>query len=243
MAANDFSARQTRRRPRLAVAVVEDLVTAIVTEVYAAGSALPPENILCDMFEVSRTVVREATTALTEKGLVVSQQGRGTIVQAQTHWNLLDPMVLGALFQREDGLGYLDNLVEIRVALEASMAAKVARKASDADLAELKVQMAKLGGLVSEPVTYVVEDVVLHHMIMRISGDRLSEAIINGIQGRALSNFAYAGKLTLDHIRDTHEAHQKVYDAIVARDPDGAARAMRDHIESSWRKRRPQSIS
>jgi DNA-binding FadR family transcriptional regulator len=91
-----FSARNARRRPRLAVAVVEDLVTAIVTEVYPAGSALPPENVLCDMFEVSRTVIREATTAMTEKGLVVSQQGRGTIVQDSSHWSLLDPMVLSA---------------------------------------------------------------------------------------------------------------------------------------------------
>jgi len=57
------------RRPRLAAAVVEDLVNAIVTEIHPSGSALPPENVLCDIYGVSRTVVREATTALTEKGL------------------------------------------------------------------------------------------------------------------------------------------------------------------------------
>ena len=72
--------QRLRRRPRLSTAVVEDLVNAIVMGTYPIGTALPPENILCDMYDVSRTVVREATTALTEKGLVVSQQGRGTIV-------------------------------------------------------------------------------------------------------------------------------------------------------------------
>lgn len=237
-----FSARNARRRPRLAVAVVEDLVTAIVTEVYPAGSALPPENVLCDMFEVSRTVIREATTAMTEKGLVVSQQGRGTIVQDSSHWSLLDPMVLGALFQREDGLGYLDNLIEIRVTLEASMAAKAAKKATAEDLAELTAQMETLESLIQTPAAYVHEDVKFHDIIMRISGDRLSEAIINSIQGKALKNLNYSGKLNIEHIKETHAAHTEVYQAILKHDGDAAAKAMRDHIEGSWKKRRPTSL-
>ncbi|MFT4089560.1 MAG: FadR/GntR family transcriptional regulator [Asticcacaulis sp.] len=234
--------RQPRRRPRLAVAVVEDLVTAIVTEVYPVGSALPPENVLCDMYEVSRTVVREATTALTEKGLVVSQQGRGTIIQDDTHWNLLDPMVLGALFQREDGLSYLDNLVEIRTALEASMAAKAARNLTPADAAALTGQMKKLEGLIETPAAYVHEDVVFHDIIMDMSGDRLSKAIIGSIQGKALKNITYSGKLNVEHIKITHEAHEQISDAILRKDPEGAARAMRDHIQGSWAKRRPNRI-
>lgn len=237
-----FSARNVRRRPRLAVAVVEDLVTAIVTEIYPAGSALPPENVLCDMFEVSRTVVREATTALTEKGLVVSQQGRGTIVQDSSHWSLLDPMVLAALFQRDDGLSYLDNLIEIRTALEAAMAAKAARKLTDETAAELTAQLKTLEGLINTPAAYVHEDVGFHDIIMRISGDRLSEAIINSIQGKALKNINYSGKLNVAHIRDTHAAHTLIYDAIMRRDAEGAAGAMREHIESSWRKRRPTAL-
>ena len=60
-------------------------------------AALPPEGVLCAQYAVSRTVVREATMALIEKGLVESQQGRGTIVRSRDHWNLLDPLVLGAL--------------------------------------------------------------------------------------------------------------------------------------------------
>lgn len=224
------------------MAVVEDLVTAIVTEVYPAGSALPPENVLCDMFEVSRTVIREATTALTEKGLVISQQGRGTIVQDSSHWSLLDPMVLGALFQRDDGLAYLDNLIEIRATLEASMAAKAAQKLTAEDEAALTKQLKALEGLLTNPAGYVHEDVGFHDIIMRISGERLSAAIINSIQGKALKNLNYSGKLNNEHIRATHEAHLRVYEAIIRRDPDGAARAMREHIESSWKKRRPTSL-
>lgn len=232
--------QRVRRRPRLSTAVVEDLVNAIVMGTYPVGTALPPENMLCDMYDVSRTVVREATTALTEKGLVVSQQGRGTIVRDSRAWNMLDPMILSALFQGEDGLRYLDNLSEVRTLLESAMAAKAAANATLESIAELSDQIEKLEGLVTMPSAYVHEDLKFHDIIMRMSGDRLSKAIIDGIQSEALRTHGYSGKLSVEHVRATHEAHRKVYEAIAARDPERALKAMRDHIAESWAKRRAQ---
>ena len=232
--------QRVRRRPRLSTAVVEDLVNAIVMGTYPIGTALPPENILCDIYDVSRTVVREATTALTEKGLVLSQQGRGTIVRDSRAWNMLDPMILSALFQGEDGLRYLDNLSEVRTLLESAMAAKAAANATPETLTELTAQIEKLEELVPMPSAYVHEDLKFHDIIMRMSGDRLSKAIIDGIQSEALRTHGYSGKLSVAHVRATQEAHRKVYEAIAAGDPDGASRAMREHIAGSWEKRRAQ---
>ena len=218
-------------------------MTSIVTEAYAAGSALPPESVLCDMYEVSRTVVREATTALAEKGLVVSHQGRGTIVQETRHWNLLDPMVLGALFQRGDGLDYLDSLIAIRANLEAAMAGRAAEKLRPEDATELTAQLHKLDSLIDNPAAFVPEDVRFHEIIMRISGDRLSAAIVGRFQGNALKNLSYSGSMNAAHIRVVHEAHHHIHDAILRRDPGAAERAMRTHIETSWEKRRPAVVS
>jgi DNA-binding FadR family transcriptional regulator len=81
--------------------------------------------------------------------------------------------------------------------------------------------------------------VAFHDIIMRLSGDRLSKAIIDSIQSKAVKTYSYSGRLNVDHVQATHEAHKRVYEAIVAGDSDAAARAMRDHIETSWRKRRP----
>lgn len=227
-----------RRRPRLAEAVVEDLVNAIVTETYPAGTALPPEGMLGDMYDVSRTVIREATMALTEKGLVVSQQGRGTIVRDAGDWDMLDPMILAALFQREDGLAYLDNLSEIRSLLEGAMASKAATRQTPELVEALTRQMDKLKSLIPHPAAYVHEDLGFHDIIMRMSGDKLSKAVIDGVQSEALRNHGYSGKLNVEHVRETHAAHERIYDAIVAGDGDAAGRAMRDHIESSWARRR-----
>lgn len=227
-------------RPRLAQAVIEQLVKAIVTESYPAGTALPPEGALGDMFGVSRTVVREATMALTEKGLVVAQQGRGTIVRESNAWDMLDPMILAALFEREDGLVYLDNLSEIRSLLEGAMAAKAAARCTPEQAGELARQIEKLEAQLDDPVAYAREDVAFHDIIMRISGDRLSKAVIDGVQAEALHNHAYSGRVDLALIRATHEAHKQVHEAIAARDPEAAARAMRAHIEDSWKRRRSE---
>jgi DNA-binding FadR family transcriptional regulator len=227
-----------RRRPRLAEAVVEGLVNAIVTETYPAGTALPPEAMLGEKYQVSRTVIREATMALTEKGLIVSQQGRGTIVRESSAWDLLDPMILAALFLREDGLSYLDNLSEIRALLEGAMAAKAARRRPAALLADLTAQMAKLEALIDMPAAYVLEDVRFHDIIMRMSGDRLSKAVIDGVQSEALRTHGYSGKLNIGHIEETHEGHKRIFDAIAAGDAEAASQAMRAHIEGSWARRR-----
>jgi DNA-binding FadR family transcriptional regulator len=237
---NDEAAivQRVRRRPRLSTAVVEDLVNAIVMGTYPIGTALPPENSLCDIYDVSRTVVREATTALTEKGLVVSQQGRGTIVREGRGWNMLDPMILSALFQGEEGLRYLDNLSEVRTLLESAMAEKAATNATPEGVAELRAQIEKLEALVTIPSAYVQEDLKFHDIIMRMSGDRLSKAIIDGIQSEALRTHGYSGKLSVEHVRATQDAHRKVYEAIAAGDGEGASAAMREHIAGSWDKRR-----
>lgn len=217
---------------------MKDLVRAIVSGTFSPGTALPPEGMLGERYQVSRTVIREATVALTHKGLVVSEQGRGTIVREPDAWDMLDPLVLVTLFDSDDGLAYLDNLAEIRALLESAMAGKAAVRRTPEKLSALVAQVEKLERLVETPSAYVQEDVVFHDLIMHMSGDRLSKAVIDGLQNEALRTHGYSGKLDVDHVRATQSAHRAVCAAIVEGDADAAARAMRTHIEESWAKRR-----
>ncbi len=96
---------------RLGVAVVTDLVSAIVTGELQPGDVLPPEGDLSDNFGVSRTVIRESVKRVEEKGLVTVAQGRGTQASIRsTSWNMLDPVVLSALVDNDASLGILDEL-------------------------------------------------------------------------------------------------------------------------------------
>jgi GntR family transcriptional regulator, galactonate operon transcriptional repressor len=236
-----YVARPTRHRPPLSVAVIEQLTHDIVTERYRPGTALPSADSLCDTFRVSRTVIREATTSLAEKGLVAARQGWGTIVLDPSHWSLLDPMVLDALFQRADRLEYLDNLIEIRTTLECAMAAGAARRITPDTAATLTRSFERLESLLGQPDEYNVADLEFHDAIHRIAGDRFGRAIVASIQGKALSSPMYTGKPTRAEVETTHLAHHRIYNAVTVGDADEAATAMREHITESWARRRPRT--
>ncbi|WP_405669682.1 FCD domain-containing protein [Streptomyces sp. NBC_01527] len=231
--------RHQRRRPPLAAAVVQSLATAIVLGEYPPGTALPPAGVLCEQYEVSRTVIREATTTLSEKGLVATRQGWGTVVLDQEQWSLLDPLILDALFQRKDRLIFLDNLIEIRTTLECAMSARAARFIDEAQVAALSAKLDELASLRDDPVAYSRADIEFHEIIHRASQDAFGRAIVSSIQGKAVRSPQYSGDPTREDIELTHQAHARIATALLARDADEAAEAMRDHITSAWARRRP----
>jgi GntR family transcriptional regulator len=63
--------------------LVERIATAIACGQLADGEALPPERVLSEQLEVSRTTVRKALDALVARGLITSRQGSGNFVSAR----------------------------------------------------------------------------------------------------------------------------------------------------------------
>lgn len=52
----------------------------ITAGVYAPGARIPSEQLLCDLYGVSRVTVRKAMLDLVQEGLLVRHQGKGTFV-------------------------------------------------------------------------------------------------------------------------------------------------------------------
>src|SRR5262245_13541044 len=62
--------------------VADSLERAIAAGEYAVGSKLPAEKEIADLFRVNRHTVRRALAALAERGLIRSERGSGTYVEA-----------------------------------------------------------------------------------------------------------------------------------------------------------------
>ncbi|MCS5734704.1 FadR/GntR family transcriptional regulator [Herbiconiux daphne] len=229
-----------RRAPaaRLGVAVVHDLVAAIVTGAVKPGEPLPPEGDLVSSFGVSRTVVRESVKRLEEKGLVTVSQGRGTVVTAPSEWNLLDRVVISTMIENDETLGILDELAQVRGDLESSMAAEAARRRTENDVehltAALQVQREALGDLDA----FQQLDRRFHDVVMKTSGSRLAESIAHTLVQRASEYARFHGDPGPEGFALTLVEHQRVLDAVAAGDADDAAEAMREHIARSWERRR-----
>jgi DNA-binding FadR family transcriptional regulator len=232
---NAWSIESLAGRPaRLSVVVINVLVDGIVSGRYPAGSLLPPEPVLCRSFDVSRSVVREALKMLEEKGLARARQGHGTTITPPEDWNLLDPIVLEATIRADEAMQVLDELVDVRVALESDMARTAARSMSDADLAALGALLGELQSQLTDAERYPEVDVLFHDLIMRCSGNRLGRSIIRTIHPHARASTRYNPPADEGDIRRAHLGHVEIYERLQQRDADGAAAAMQEHIRGTW---------
>ena len=69
---------------------------------WAVGNQIPSEPELCELYGISRTVVRQALKELTYEGLLVREKGRGTYVS--------EPKISEGLVQ--ELTGFYENMVE-----------------------------------------------------------------------------------------------------------------------------------
>lgn len=109
----------------LADKVFEQLTTAIVSGEYPAGSTIPSERALSDVFAVNRHVVREAIKRLEQVGLVKVTQGGGTRVLDFRRTAGLD--LLAVLAEHADALEALVPLAVSALEMRAAIGADVAR--------------------------------------------------------------------------------------------------------------------
>lgn len=230
----------TPRTPtaRLGVAVVHDLVEAIVKGDVPPGDTLPPEEKLAQHFAVSRTVIRESVKRVEEKGLISVAPGRGTTVQPKTSWNVLDPVVLAVLLENDSSLGVLDEISVIRAALEGSMSAATAQHGTPEQIAQITASLARMEESVEDPEVFPDADLDFHFLVMTLSGNELASSITKILFSRARQSARFVGNQSTDAFHITLEEHRRVHDAIAAGDPAEAEAAMRAHILDAWQRRR-----
>ena len=190
------------------------------------------------MFGVSRTVIRESMRSLEDKGLAQIRQGQGTTVAPAEGWNLLDPVVLDTAIRNDKQLAILDDLIGVRIALESLMARDAATRMSDLQLAEVQQVLGQLGRELNDPEAYLVTDTVFHDTIMRGSGNALARTVVRAIHTHARASSRYNGPRETADLEGAHRGHLAIYQRLAARDPEGAATVMREHILDSWLKRK-----
>jgi len=214
--------------------IVDVLVRRIVGGQYAEGSELPTEAELAGEFGVSRPPVREAMKVLQDKGLVRMGQGRRSVVLGRTSWNPLDPDVLTReLADPRCHARVFEDLSFVRIAIEAQMARQAAERATPEQIDGMRRALAEMTRHVGDPDAYVDHDVHFHQLVVEAGGNHIARAIMQTIsrplrQSRRLTN-QIPGSVAL-----AHQFHTAVFERIAAGDAEGAAEAMRAHLETSW---------
>jgi DNA-binding FadR family transcriptional regulator len=220
------------RGQNLTHSIANHIGIAVVTGVYSADNPIPIEAELCREYDASRPVLREAVKMLTAKGLLGARPRRGTWVQPEDRWNLLDPDVLGWLLERKFSPALLIEFTEMRLAVEPGAAALAARVAGAQEKAALshaieRMQAADRGD--DEPLD---SDIAFHVAVLRASRNRfyaqLTRFTSTALRFSIRMTNRYKG-VRLASIAD----HKKVADAIIAGKPSAAGEAMRRLIQEA----------
>lgn len=206
--------------------VMHELGGDIVKGVYGPDNPFPIEAYLCNKLSVSRSVLREAIKMLTAKGLLGSRPRQGTWVQSEASWNLLDPDVLGWLLERNFSAPLLLEFLAIRLAVEPAAAGMAAHYATPQAVAKIGIaleRMQKADKGLDDPLQ---SDIDFHVAVLEASGNRFM-ARLRDLVGAALrTSIRLTNQMKGVRLASVAD-HQRVYDAIVAKDPEGATDAMR----------------
>ncbi len=213
--------------------VADQLGREIAAGTHAPGDVLLTDD-LAERFTVSRTVIREAVQTLQAKHLLRSTPRVGLTVRPVLEWHLYDPDVIRWRLAGPGRFGLLDDLTELRAAVEPAAAAAAARRAGP----EARVHLLECSALMRaaaatrDRTTFVNADVRFHALVLEMSGNSLFAQLgpVTGelLRGRAALRLLPTAPDPADAAR-----HDAVAMAVAAEDPDAAEAAMRLVVQES----------
>jgi DNA-binding FadR family transcriptional regulator len=216
----------TRRAHSNHEQVARSIGIDIIAGRLAEGARLPGDVELTATFGVSRPVLREGVKTLVAKGLLTTKARVGTVVRERGAWNMFDADVLAWHLDAGIDKRFLNDLAEIRLAVEPRAAMLAATRRSDEDLAELRRSMERMRLEASDSVGFADADLALHVAVARASGNLFMRSIGHVIEAALRASFLLSAPVESED-RDTVLLwHQKIVDAIAAGDAEAASEAM-----------------
>lgn len=184
---------------------------------------LPPERDLGARLGISRMTLRLALKALESTGYIVTTRG------SRGGSRVADATALARCWNQwmRQHVRELDDIFEFRMTIETRLAALAAERRTDEDLATMERVVAGEREQQAWASLYR-SDIDIHRTIARAARSPRLECAMMQVRGELFV------PIDLDRLESrphqVHDSHLKIVDAIRRRDPEGAARAMADHI-------------
>jgi DNA-binding FadR family transcriptional regulator len=209
--------------PRLYRVVADRIQQLIHEENIGPGERLPSERDLALKLSVSRASLREALLALELGGVIEVRGGSGVYVSEAAPSGNSVP---------EAGPGPFEVLSARRM-IEAEVAAIAARMATDSAVDEILRAVEVMERQHADKSSNELADRNFHLAIARATGNSALVGVIGylwdqrGTLWHKLKEHFQTEELRLNTLDD----HRRIVEAIAARDPAEAKRAMRAHLE------------
>lgn len=210
--------------------VAEALLEMIKSGQLKPGDRLDSVEQLATSFQVGRSAIREALSALRAMGLIEIKHGEGTFVKSFDANQLFFPLSIAVLMNRED----VTHLLEVRKILESGNIVLAARNRDEKDLRELENILQEMkaeqgNGEIGEKADYR-----FHKAIATATHNPLLSALLEQVSGLMMETQRETRRIGLFSQQKTserlYEEHARIYAAIESRDEEEAQRAMLEHL-------------
>lgn len=204
--------------------VVQQLGQRIVSGALKQGEVLPPEAVMAEEMEVSRTSLREAMKVLSAKGLVEARPKVGTRVRDARFWNQLDADILAWRCTSMPTADFVQKLSEMREIIEPAAAASAARHRTLTQLKRMQVAFDAMEAA-PDPEAWTSADIDFHEAILAATGNELLVSLFSVIE-TALSSYFTMSARTTANFKYSLPQHRAVLYAIRDKEPEVAHKAM-----------------
>ncbi|WP_096200999.1 FadR/GntR family transcriptional regulator [Bacillus sp. FJAT-45350] len=209
--------------------VAENLLEMIKSGEVKPGDRLSSVQQLAEDFNVGRSAIREALSALKAMGLVEMRQGEGTFVK-KVDINLTKAIPGVEFMQKED----VRELFEIRKIIETGAAALAAKNRTPEDLKKLNGILVEMKEAEGDGNIGEKADVDFHMAIVAATKNNMLEQLVETVSDAMQQSMREARKLLLysekKKMEQLYQEHLQVYEAVKFQDEQKAFDKMMEHI-------------
>jgi GntR family transcriptional regulator, transcriptional repressor for pyruvate dehydrogenase complex len=195
------------------------------------GDKLDSVQQLAENFQVGRSAIREALSALRAMGLVEMRQGEGTFIkQFDPESNTLS-LSSAILMNQTD----IIHLLEVRKILEVGSVRSAARNRTDEDIMELTATLEKMRKSFGDEKAGEKADILFHLGIAKASKNPLLIRLMNNVSDIMAESMRELRRIWLYSKETTVERlyihHEQILQAIIDQDEEKAQELMYAHLE------------
>ena len=220
--------------PKLSDQVSDFLISEIEKGAFRPGELLPSEAELSKLFNVSRTVIREALGRLKYDGLLESSRGSKSKVAADSakrafRMNRLD----------DNNLIEIVYLYEFRAILESEAAALAANRRTEDDLKYMKSLIEAMNKACQDAYDATMENVKFHKAVTKASKNPFLSDFMNFL-GDKIIDLVQADRDFSQHVGlplEVQNEHIILFEAISQQKPDKARKAVLMHLINAVERR------
>ena len=207
--------------------VVDKITNSIINGELSDGELLPPENQLCEIFGISRSILREAIRVLVFKGLVEVKQGHGTFVR-RPKIDVPEEALRNYLMTNTYSLL---QLMEVRTPIEVEVARLAAERREEKHVTIMQESLQTMSVDLNSAEVFSDADETFHKAIIDASGNLLFGIMIRSIMG----NLHIGRQLAIRHfgIEVVIQEHERIFEAIKNQQPSAAAIKMKEHMDGA----------